>query len=85
MAKGINLDDLPSEAKDRVARQLKVSRTKFAGEDIMRLAAEVVSHLGGSGYGLPTQREALRLALAWLDKGPSFAKECSRKKPRRRQ
>lgn len=71
---------MPTQLLDPAAVATEAKEIAVQGEEVMRLAGGVVSHLGRSGHSLATQRQALRLALAWMEKGPSFAKEHVRKK-----
>lgn len=71
----LSREDAPVDAGKKAEEPIQAS-----GEEILRLAGQVISQLGGSGHSLATQRRILRLALAWMEKGPSFAQECTRKK-----
>ena len=52
-----------------------ISDCEYDPEGIMRLAGHVIVELGRSGQSLSKQRRALRLALAWLNKGPSAIRD----------
>ena len=60
---GVNVKDLPEEAKKRLREQgIKL----YLKEDVLKTAGAVVVTLGTSGLPIQGQKEALALVQGWI-------------------